>query len=66
MARARAQGQAALTEGAAQLVGVTRFVDPAPRPTATTPATEPAIEGGGDACTPLTPLRLAAGVEEAA
>jgi methylmalonyl-CoA mutase len=66
VARARAQAEAALAEGTAQVVGVTRFVDPAPRVTATTPATESAIAGGGDACTPLTPHRLAAGLEEVA
>ena len=63
VARARQTLEAALSGGVAQLVGVTKFVDPEPRPAAAdaTPATP--IEGGGDACAPLTPIRLAAPFE---
>lgn len=63
IARARQTLEAALSGGVAQLVGVTKFVDPEPRPAAAgaTPATP--VEGGGDACVPLTPIRLAAPFE---
>lgn len=63
IARARQTLEAALSGGAAQLVGVTRYVDPEPRPVAAEPAPATPIEGGGDACVPLTPIRLAAPFE---
>ncbi len=63
IARARQTLEAALSGGVAQLVGVTKFVDPEPRPAVAdaTPATP--VEGGGDACVPLTPIRIAARFE---
>ena len=63
IARARQTLEAALSNGATQLVGVTKFVDPDPRPAAAEPAPATPIEGGGDACVPLTPIRLAAAFE---
>ena len=63
VAAARAEREAALASGAAQLVGVTKFVDPDPRPAPfeTEPGRPP--QAGGDACDPLTPIRLAAPFE---
>ena len=63
IARARQTLEAALSNDAAQLVGVTKYVDPEPRPAAAEPVPAPTIEGGGDACVPLTPIRLAAPFE---
>ncbi len=66
VARARQGLERALADGSAHLVGVTKFVDPDPRLASATPrpAREPA--GGGETCTPLTPLRLAAALERGA
>lgn len=63
VARAREVLERALSNGSKQIVGVTKFVDPDPRPTTfdADPGGSPA--GGGDACTPLTPFRLAASFE---
>lgn len=63
VASARAEREAALASGASQLVGVTKFVDPDPRPApfGTEPARTP--PGGGDACEPLRPVRFAAPFE---
>ena len=66
VARARQALEAALANGGAHLVGVTRFVDAEPRPAPATPRQPAAPEGGGDACVPLTPMRLAASVEKGA
>ncbi len=63
IARARQTLEAALADGVAQLVGVTRFVDPEPRVAAAEAAPAPAIDGGGDACVPLTAMRLSAPFE---
>lgn len=63
IARARQSLEAALSGGSVQMVGVTKFVDPEPRPAAADPAPAAPIEGGGDACVPLTPIRLAAPFE---
>ena len=63
IARSRESLETALAKGNAQLVGVTKFVDPEPRPTAYEPAPRPAPLGGGDACVPLTAIRLAAPFE---
>ena len=63
IARARQSLEAALSGGSVQMVGVTKFVDPEPRPAAAEPAPAAAMEGGGDACVPLTPIRLAAPFE---
>jgi methylmalonyl-CoA mutase len=46
-------------------VGVTKFVDPDPRPTHTDVEPDMAVEGGGDACEPLRPARLIADLEAA-
>jgi methylmalonyl-CoA mutase len=45
------------------MVGVTKFVDPDPRPASAEPEPVRPAEGGGDACVPLTPMRLAAPFE---
>ena len=63
IARARQSLEAALSGGSVQMVGVTKFVDPEPRPAAAEPAPAAPMEGGGDACAPLTPIRLAAPFE---
>lgn len=63
VARARQSLEAALQSGAAQMVGVTKFVDADPRPAPVDPDRPVIPEGGGDACVPLTPIRLAAPFE---
>lgn len=63
VARARAVLEKALADGGKHMVGVTKFVDPEPRPTAAERAPTPVLQGGGDACVPLTPMRLAAPFE---
>ena len=63
VARARQGLEAALAGGSAQLVGVTKFIDAEPRPAPAEPDPRPTPEGGGDACVPLTPVRLAAPFE---
>ncbi|CAN7370666.1 methylmalonyl-CoA mutase family protein [Brevundimonas sp. LjRoot202] len=63
VARARQSLEAALQSGAAQMVGVTKFVDQHPRPAPVEPDRLAVPEGGGDACVPLTPIRLAAPFE---
>jgi len=63
VARARQTLEAALANGAAQMVGVTKFIDPEPRPAPVEPEPRLAPEGGGDACVPLTPIRFAAPFE---
>lgn len=60
VARARQTLEAALAGGAAQMVGVTKFVDADPRPAPVEPDRPAAPDGGGDACVPLPPMRLAA------
>lgn len=60
VARARAQVQAALKEGAAQIVGVTKFVDPDPRPISVEAPSEAAEAAPGA----LTPVRLAEPFED--
>lgn len=60
VARARQGLEAALEGGAAQMVGVTRFVDAEPRPAPVEAVTAtPTLAGGGDACVPMTPMHLA-------
>lgn len=61
--RTRAALLAAVRQGQHPIVGVTDFVDPAPRPAAATPERPAEPSGGGDACAPLTPIRLAAQIE---
>ena len=60
---ARAEREAGLASGASQLVGVTKFVDPDPRPAPFGAETPRPAKTGGDACAPLTPIRLAAPFE---
>lgn len=64
IARARDMAGKALKDGAAQIIGVTKFVDADVRsaPTAPVPAAPPAF----GAFTALTPIRFAAAFEEAA
>lgn len=63
VARARAVLEKALADGGKHMVGVTKFVDPEPRPTSAEAAPAPVLQGGGDACVPLTSVRLAAPFE---
>ena len=63
VAAARAEREAALASGAVQLVGVTKFVDPDPRPAPFEIEREARVASGGDACDPLIPVRFAAPFE---
>ena len=63
VAAARAEREAGLASGASQLVGVTKFVDPEPRPAPFEAEPACAPQTGGDACDPLTAIRLAAAFE---
>lgn len=63
VAAARAEREAALARGAAQLVGVTKFVDPEPRPAPFEAEAAPPSRAGGDASDPLIPIRFAAPFE---
>ncbi|MDP1913231.1 methylmalonyl-CoA mutase family protein [Brevundimonas sp.] len=63
IAAARAEREAALAGGTAQLVGVTKFVDPEPRPAPFEPEVATLPQTGGDACDPLNPVRFAAPFE---
>lgn len=64
IAKARDARVAEYAAGAAQIVGVTKFVDPDPRPTQTAPeAGTPAVSR---TLIPLSPVRFAEGFEEAA
>jgi len=64
IARARDMAEKAYRDGAAQIVGVTKFVDPDVRPAPVTPApAAPAVIGAFEA---LAPVRFAAAFEEAA
>ncbi|MFN3931938.1 MAG: methylmalonyl-CoA mutase family protein [Brevundimonas sp.] len=63
IARARQTLEQALAKGASQMVGVTKFVDADPRPAPVEPDRPVAPRTGGDACEPLTPMRLAASFE---
>ncbi|MBP8072569.1 MAG: methylmalonyl-CoA mutase [Brevundimonas sp.] len=63
VAAARAEREAALASGASQLVGVTKFVDPDPRPAPFESETMRSPDTGGDACNPLAPIRFAAPFE---
>jgi len=66
VARARQALKAAMADGAAHLVGVTKFVDPEPRPAVAAPRPPEPVASGGDACAPLTPVRFSAPFEEGA
>lgn len=63
VARARQALEHALGGGNEHLVGVTKFVDPDPRPAPVEPMGHARATEGGDACAPLTPIRLAAPFE---
>jgi methylmalonyl-CoA mutase len=65
IARARAVREAALKNGAAQIIGVTKFVDPEPRVAPVEGAAEarPSVTPG---CEALAPIRFAEAFEEAA
>ena len=58
--RSRAALLASINAGDRPIVGVTKYVDPEPRPAVATPERKVEPQGGGDACVPLTPIRLAA------
>lgn len=64
IARARALAEKAFHDGAAQIIGVTQFVDADVRSAPTAPA--PAAPSAFGAFAPLTPIRFAAAFEEAA
>ena len=64
IARARRTREQALKTGAAQIVGVTKYVDPEPRPVTLAGADTPAAVI--DPALALTPVRLAASFEDAA
>ena len=63
VAAARAEREAVLADGHAQMVGVTKFVDPDPRPAPFEPESRRASRAGGDACEPLIPIRFTAPFE---
>ena len=63
VAAARAEREAALASGASQSVGVTKFVDPDPRPAPFEAETVHPPQTGGDACARLIPVRFAASFE---
>ena len=63
VAAARAEREVALASGASQLVGVTKFVDPDPRPAPFEAEAARPPQTGGDACDPLIPVRFAAPFE---
>ena len=63
VAAARAEREAGLASGAAHLIGVTKFVDPEPRPAPFEAEAPPDRLSGGDACEPLIPIRFAAPFE---
>lgn len=65
IARARQMREAALSQGAAQIIGVTKYVDPdvRPAPVEAAPIAAPSVT---PVCEPLAPIRLAAAFEEAA
>ena len=65
IARARALREAALANGAAQIIGVTKYVDADVRP-APVEAADAAPSPVERVCEPLTPIRFAAAFEEAA
>ena len=62
---AREIREAALTNGAAQIIGVTKYVDADVRPAPVEAADEAAV-AVERVCEPLTPIRFAAAFEEAA
>ena len=64
IARARDMAEKAFKDGAAQIVGVTKFVDPDVRSAPVTPA--PAAPAAVGAFEALSPVRFAAAFEEAA
>jgi len=64
IARARAVREAALTSGAAQIIGVTKYVDADVR-SAPVEAADAAPSPVERVCEPLTPIRFAAAFEEA-
>jgi len=63
VAAARAEREAALADGHAGMVGVTKFVDPDPRPAPFEAEAKSVRQTGGDACDPLIPVRFAAPFE---
>jgi len=64
IARARAVREAALTNGAAQIIGVTKYVDADVRSAPVEVGAEPAVTVTR-VCEPLAPIRFAAAFEEA-
>lgn len=63
VAAAHAAAVAACQTGAAHLVGVTKFVDPAVREAPVEAAASVTVGTGGDRCEPLSPVRFAAAFE---
>jgi len=66
IARARALREAALTSGADQIIGVTKYVDADVRPAAVETASLDVTAAIAPVCEPLTPVRFASAFEEAA
>ncbi|KAK0332070.1 hypothetical protein LTR94_026389, partial [Friedmanniomyces endolithicus] len=65
IARARAMREAALKTGAAQIVGVTKYVDQEVRPASVGSVSEQGRAAIERICEPLTPVRFAEAFEEA-
>lgn len=63
IAVSRAAGKAKLSDGAVQLIGVTKFVDADVRPVSVEPVAAPVPTADGDRCPPLPPLRWAEAFE---
>ena len=65
VAASRQTLQAAFDQGANQIIGVTKFVDPDVRPAPVEPSADAPAAAITDSCAPLLPLRFAAAFEEA-
>ena len=63
VAAARAEREVTMANGVSHMVGVTKFVDPDPRPAVFEVDAGRAPQGDGDACDPLIPIRFAAPFE---
>jgi methylmalonyl-CoA mutase len=66
VAASRAAGKAAFSGGRSQMVGVTKFVDPDPRPVMVEAGSTAIADCSGDRCPPLPPIRWAEAFEQEA